>query len=180
MEDINIQKNKLLEIINIYHENYSINDELIKELIVKHKNYLYLMENVRLSVIYKWDELKHHYRKIKSYIIKNDKLYYNIIKIYGNIIIYFDLNESKIIEKHINDIHCKKNNNIIALRQLSVIHKDVSYNHILLIKNKSTLTITSYSNELNDILEELLYNIKNLNKTRSEISYIIKKILKKY
>jgi hypothetical protein len=177
MEDIEQKKATLFEIINQYHDNYVINNELIQELIVKHKNYLYIMENLKLSVIYKWNELKDDYKKIKSNIMKNDKLYYNIIKIYGNIIIYFDFSESKTIEKHINDINCKKNNNIIALKELSIIHKDVSYLHNLLIRNKGSLTITIYSTKLDNILNELLSNTKKLNKSRSEISYIIKKIL---
>jgi hypothetical protein len=174
MEDIIKKKNALLNIIDKYYDNYNINNHNIISLIPLHKNYIYLMENLKMCIIYKWTELKQEYKNIKSQINKNDKLYFDIISLYSDIIIYFDSSESKIIEKHISDIHTKKNDNIIILRELSIIHKDTLLKHHQLINNKKTLTITIYSPELNDILDELLLNVKKLSKTRNEIVKLVK------
>ena len=90
MEDIKYKKSELLKLINNYYDTNIINDNNIKESIIKHKNYMYLMKYCNINILYKWIELKDNYKIIKSKIIKNNKLYYDIIKLYGNIICYYD------------------------------------------------------------------------------------------
>jgi hypothetical protein len=176
MDNIDNIKKELFEIIEKYYYNYESYNYNIKEILIEHKNYIYLMKNLKICIIYKWINLKEDYKLIKSKIIRNDKLYYDIVKIYSNIIVYFDMNESKKIEKQINDIYCKKNNNIIELRELAIIHKEVYYAHNLLLVNKHTLLISVFSQKLNNIIDELLCNTKNLNKKRDSMLWIIKKI----
>jgi len=176
MEDIKNNKSELLKLINNYNNNYIINNNNLKELLLKHKNYMYLMKYCNINIIYKWKELKDNYKIIKSKIIKNDKIYYDIIKLYGNIICYYDNNENKEIEDNIKNIYNKKNNNIIELKQLSIFHKDIYYKHKLFTQNKNILTITVYSDKLNIIIDELLYNIKKINNIINDIKDYIKKI----
>ena len=178
MENIILKKTELFDIITNFYNDYEINNTYLQLIIDKHKNYMYLMNNINISIIYIWIELKDDYKKIKSNINKNNKLYQNIIKLYSNIIVYFNIDESKNIKKKIHDINIKKINNIMALRELSVIHKNICINHYSLTNNKNFMTITQYSLELNNIINELISNTKKLNKARNDIKLLIKLIIK--
>ena len=159
-------KLKIIHLINKYYKLYNINTRLIYNTITNHNKYLYLMNNIKIVIIYKWNIFKEEYKYIKFKVKQNNQLYYDIIKIYNNMINYYNLNESQFIQNKIHDIYNKKNNIIIKLKKLLIIHKDVCYNHNLLIKSKKNIIIDSYSYFIDNVINELYNNIKNVNRAR--------------
>lgn len=163
--------NKIYELISNYiYENDIIKQQIQNANIIYNK-YKYLMNNINISIIYLWNNIKKNYKYIKLKIKQNNKLYNDIIKLYRitNTIIIND--------NIIQEMYIKKNNNILEFKMISILHKDIYYKHNLLFRCKKTMIIYYYSDNINNIINNLYDNIKYLNKLKYELNCLQKQIL---
>jgi len=167
---------KIINMITKFYKEYKINIKLLQNIIKNHKKYLYLMNNIKLVLIYQWDNFKKEYKYIKYKIKQNNQLYHNIIKLYNDKSNYYNSYESNIIQTKINDIYNKKNNIFFDFNNLLIIHKDVNYNHNKLLKSKKNILINYYTTTINDLVDQLYYYIKQIIKLKYECNSIKKKM----
>ena len=135
------------------------------------------MTNIKLVIIYEWDDLKKEYKYIKYKIKQINELYHYIIKLYNNTIHYYSIDESNIIQNKIHNIYNKKNNIFIDINNLLIIHKDVNYHHNKLIKSKKTILIKYYSIYIHELINQLYFCIKQITKSKYECNSIKKQLL---
>jgi len=147
--------NSLIEIAN--------NIKIINNIINKHKNFINFTELIKIYEIYKWVILKEEYINIKKNVTINKKFHIQIIKIYGTVNNYYNIEEQEDKNKIIKKINNDTDLLIIEWDQLKKIHHDILVKNMNNIRNIKIIKINQKDIKYNKLIEELyeiFYKIK--------------------
>ena len=149
-EVIENNKNLLLKLIN---DTIICLNDTIKTTGLEYTYYckfIQIINTVNIFEIYKWNIIKIKYVNIKKNITLNKNNNQKILKIYGNIINYYDEQEVLTINKQIQQI-----NDLSMIQVINFQDLKIKYNELSTKKNKKILKIYKQNDEVDSMISTL-------------------------
>jgi len=145
-------KIKISELIEYCNESFNENTILIIKLVSEHKEFLHFTETMKLYQLYVWEYLKYYYNKLKNNMLTNQSKLKQIIKLYGQVISYYDEIDVEIINKTIQDFSNKKEIENLEFSVLQKIHNDVMIKCKTFSKSNKYYKLKENGDKYKDIL----------------------------
>ena len=162
LEKINKTKEILLDQINYADCNLINNTTKINQVFEDHNDFIHFAELMKVYEIYKWNNLKLNYSHIKKKTNLDKKLYWQIIKLYSNIINYFSEEETNNISNKIRKIQSENDTMVYNYALLQKKHRDILNKCKYLIKNDQIIKIYETNSEIEPLIIKLYENYINI------------------
>lgn len=169
LEKINKSKDILIKKIIYAEYTLSNNTTEINQIFENHNEFIHFAELMKLYEIYKWKKLKLNYLNIKKKTNLDKKVYWQIIKLYSNIVSYFSQDEINNISNKIRKIQSENDSMIYNYTLLQKKHRDILNKCKYLIKNKQIIKIYEINDDIQPLIKNLYENYNNIKITNKKV-----------
>ena len=125
----------------ILEHKLKLQSQDINLLLQDYKNFIHFFKLIKVFEKNKWNELTIRYKEVKSQGTKNINSYKNIIALYQELYMYYDVNLMPIKEKKINELKNMIDDNVFNLLNLQKQHKEYYYKKKNLLKLQQTIVV---------------------------------------